>query len=369
LGSPHIKSNSKTQVIAAGNYYELFCAMPIASVQNHKDRRSPRLLELTWQDLLAVSVTTAEALFRHLNIDRRQTKAVIRRYPMRINPYYLSLIGNRGGPLWRQAVPDIREIQNDPFSEDPQQEAGHSPVPHLVHRYPDRALFIVSNRCALHCRHCFRKRLVGKPGIVSPETIDQGLDYIRSTPAVREVILSGGDPLLLEDHQLDDLLQRLRDIRHVEVLRIHSRVPYTLPQRITPALVALLKRFHPLYFNTQFNHPDEITPQATAACALLADAGIPLGCQTVLLKGINDSAETMQNQLRALLKIRVKPYYLHHADPVKGTAHLRTTVACGLAIMQAVRSRVSGMAIPRYVIDLPGGGKIPVLPTGYQGYE
>ncbi len=267
-------------------------------------------------------------------------------------------------------MPDIREIQEDPFSEDPQQETGHSPVPHLVHRYPDRALFIVSNRCALHCRHCFRKRMVGQPGIVTPETRDQGLDYIRSTPALREVILSGGDPLLLEDRQLDELLRSLRAIRHVEIIRIHSRVPCTLPQRITPALAALLKRYHPLYLNTQFNHPDEITPQATAACALLTDAGIPLGCQTVLLKGVNDSVETMQNLLRALLKIRVKPYYLHHADPVKGTAHLRTTVDCGLAIMQTLKSRISGLAIPRYVIDLPGGGgKIPVPPTGVPGSE
>jgi lysine 2,3-aminomutase len=344
--------------------------MAAAINQNRNDRRSSRLQEPGWQELLADSVTTAVALSRHLDIDRRETEAVIRRYPMRINPYYLSLIDKKGGPLWLQAVPDVREIQEDPFSEDPQQENGHSPVPNLVHRYPDRALFIVSNRCALHCRHCFRKRMVGQPGIVTPETRDQGLDYIRSTPAVREVILSGGDPLLLEDRQLDELLRSLRAIRHVEIIRVHSRVPCTLPQRITQALAALLKRYHPLYLNTQFNHPDEITPQATAACALLTDAGIPLGCQTVLLKGVNDSVETMQNLLRALLKIRVKPYYLHHSDPVKGTAHLRTTVDCGLAIMQTLKSQISGLAIPRYVIDLPGGGgKIPVPPTGVPGSE
>ncbi len=340
--------------------------MTISSMQNRIARRSRRRHEPAWQDLMAESVTSVEALSRHLDIDRRETEAVIRRYPMRINPYYLSLIEKKGGPLWLQAVPDIREIQKDPFSDDPQQESVHSPVPNLVHRYPDRALFIVSNRCALHCRHCFRKRMVGLSDIVTPATRDQGLDYIRNTLAVREVILSGGDPLLLEDRQLDDILKRLRAIRHVEIIRIHSRVPCTLPQRITPALAALLKRFHPLYLNTQFNHPAEITPQATAACTLLADAGIPLGCQTVLLKGVNDTPDTMQRLLQTLLKIRVKPYYLHHADPVKGTAHLRTTVACGLAIMQAVRSQVSGMAIPQYVIDLPGGGgKIQVPPTGY----
>ena len=340
--------------------------MTISSMHNRIARRSSRRHEPAWQELLAESVTSVEALYRHLDIDRRETEAVTQRYPMRINPYYLSLIGKKGGPLWLQAVPDIREIQKDPFCDDPQQEFVHSPVPNLVHRYPDRALLIVSNRCALHCRHCFRKRMVGQPGIVTPASRDQGLDYIRNTPAVREVILSGGDPLLLEDHQLDDILKRLRAIRHVEIIRIHSRVPCTLPQRITPALVALLKRFHPLYLNTQFNHPAEITPQATAACTLLADAGIPLGCQTVLLKGVNDTSDTMRRLLQTLLKIRVKPYYLHHADPVKGSAHLRTTVACGLAIMQAVRSQVSGTAIPQYVIDLPGGGgKIPVPPTGY----
>ncbi len=330
---------------------------------------SRRLQGLSWQTLMNDCVTTAEALSRHLDIDRRDTKAVIRRYPLKINPYYLSLIDRNGGALWRQAVPNIREILPDPFSADPQQEVGDSPVPNLTHRYPDRVLFIVSNRCALHCRHCFRKRMVGQPGVVTPATRDQGLDYIRNTPAVREVILSGGDPLLLEDQQLDDLLRRLRDIRHVEIIRIHSRVPCALPQRITPALAALLKRFHPLYLNTQFNHPDEITPQAKAASTLLAGAGIPLGCQTVLLKGVNDSAETMKSLLQGLLKIRVKPYYLHHADPVKGTAHLRTTVDCGLAIMQAVKTQVSGLAVPQYVIDLPGGGgKIPVPPTGCPGY-
>ena len=289
---------------------------------------------------------------------------------MRINPYYLSLICGKGDPLWIQAVPDIREVEIDSFSSDPQHEHRWSPVPNLVHRYPNRALIIVSNQCALHCRHCFRKRLVGRPGIVTPEIIKDGIDYIQNTPTINEVILSGGDPLLLEDHQLEVLLNRIRAIRHVEVIRIHSRVPCTLPQRITPDLVAVLKKYHPLYFNTQFNHPDEMTPQATAACTLLLDAGIPMGCQSVLLKGVNDSPETMQNLWQALLKIRVKPYYLHHADPVKGTTHLRTTIACGLSIMQTVRSQISGMGIPQYVVDLPeGGGKIPVPPAGISGYK
>ena len=344
--------------------------METVSLQNRIDHYPNLLQDIRWQELLAADVTSVGALSQYLDIDHQETTAVVQRYPMRVNPYYLSLISKKGDPLWIQAVPDIREVETDSFSSDPQHEHRWSPVPNLVHRYPNRALFIVSNQCALHCRHCFRKRLVGRPGIVTPETIEDGIDYIHKTPAINEVILSGGDPLLLEDHQLEVLLSRIRAIRHVEVIRIHSRVPCTLPQRITPDLVAVLKQYHPLYLNTQFNHPDELTPQATAACTLLVDAGIPTGCQSVLLKGVNDSPETMQNLWLALLKIRVKPYYLHHADPVKGTAHLRTPIACGLSIMRTVRSQLSGMAIPQYVIDLPGGGgKIPIPPSGIPGYK
>ena len=344
--------------------------MTVAATLKKTNSYAHRHLEPSWKELLAQSVTSVGSLSKYLAIDHRKTRTVTRRYPMRINPYYLSLISGEGDPLWIQAVPDIREVETDPFSSDPQHESRWSPVPNLIHRYPNRALIIVSNQCALHCRHCFRKRLVCRPGTVTPETIEDGIAYIHETPAVNEVILSGGDPLMLEDDQLDVLLHRIRSIRHVGVIRIHSRVPCTLPQRITPDLVAILKKYHPLYLNTQFNHPAEITPQATAACTHLVDVGIPMGCQSVLLKGVNDSPETMQNLWQALLKIRVKPYYLHHADPVKGTAHLRTSIACGLSIMQNIRSKVSGMAIPQYVIDLPGGrGKIPVPPTGIPGYK
>jgi lysine 2,3-aminomutase len=344
--------------------------MTVAATLKKTNGYAHRQLEYGWMELLSQSVTSAEALSQHFDIDCREARAVIQRYPMRINPYYLSLISRKGDPLWIQALPDVREVETDSFSSDPQREHRWSPVPNLIHRYPNRALFIVSNQCALHCRHCFRKRLVGRPGIVTPERIKNGIDYIHETPAINEVILSGGDPLLLEDHQLEVLVSRIRAIRHVEVIRIHSRAPCTLPQRITPDLVAVLKKFHPLYLNTQFNHPNEITSQAKTACTRLVNAGIPMGCQSVLLKGVNDSPEIMRNLWQALLIIRVKPYYLHHADPVKGTDHLRTTIACGLAIMQTIRSQISGMAMPQYVIDLPeGGGKIPVPPNGITGYE
>ncbi len=285
---------------------------------------------------------------------------------MRINPYYLSLIREKGDPVWRQAVPDPAELSDLSGMDDPLSEEPQSPVPNLTHRYPETALFLVSNRCAMYCRHCMRKRKVG-PGAsgfsVTDETVAAGIEYIENNPVVRDVILSGGDPLLRDDEFLGGLLERLRAIPHVEMVRIHSRVPATLPQRITPELVGILKKYHPLYLNTHFNHPVEITPEAARACALLADAGIPLGCQTVLLKGVNDDEETMGALMRKLGSIRVKPYYLHHPDLVRGTGHFRTPVKKGLSIMAFLRGRVGGMCVPQYMIDLPGGGgKIPLLP-------
>jgi lysine 2,3-aminomutase len=236
-------------------------------------------------------------------------------------------------------------------------------VPGLTHRYPDKVLFLVSNHCAMYCRHCMRKRKVGRPGVVTATTIDQGIGYIASNPAIKDVLLSGGDPLMLENEAIESLLSRLRRIKHLDIIRIHTRMPCTLPQRITPDLVNILKRFHPLYINTQFNHPAEITPLATSACALLANAGIPLGCQSVLLKGVNDDPAVMQQLMRMLLKIRVKPYYIHHGDPIKGTGHFRTAIETGIRIMESLRGRISGMGVPHYMIDLPGGGgEVPLLP-------
>lgn len=283
---------------------------------------------------------------------------------MRINPYFFALIKEAGDPIGRQVIPDPAELLNSGLEEaDPLAEQDQSPVPRLVHRYPNRVLFLVSNQCAIHCRHCMRKRAVGIPDAITPEEIEQGIDYIRSTPAVREVLLSGGDPLILPDKRLEEILLHVRQIGHVEVIRIHTRVPGALPGRVTRRLARMLRRFHPLYVNIQFNHPDELTPEAVAACARLADAGIPLGSQTVLLKGVNDRAEVMIELMRQLLASRVRPYYLHHPDPVRGTAHFRVPVEKGLEIMEKLRGNISGMGVPYYMIDLPGGGgKIPLLP-------
>ncbi len=317
-----------------------------------------------WQEILASGIDTAEELARCLPVDVESIRRVIRRYPMRINPYYLGLIRAGGDPFWKQAVPDLEELECDGLETDPLSENLQSPVPNLIHRYPDRVVFIVSDRCAVYCRHCMRKRYIGQPGTaVTGETIEGGVDYIRSHSEIRDVILSGGDPLLLPDSRLENLLRRLRRIAHVEIIRIHSRVPCTLPMRITRRLADTLRRHHPIYVNTQFNHPDEITPQAAEACSRLADAGIPLGCQTVLLKGVNDDKASMKRLMRQLLAIRVKPYYIHHADPVAGTGHLRTSIRTGLEIMRALRGPLSGPAVPYYMVDLPGGGgKIPLLP-------
>ena len=316
-----------------------------------------------WHDILSSSITTAEELAQYLPVKKKDVREVTQRYPMRINPYYLSLIKDVDDPVWKQAVPDLVEIKLNSGMEDPLAEEAQSPVPNLIHRYPDRVLFMVSDQCAMYCRHCMRKRRVGNQFKVNDDTIKDGIDYIRSNKSVRDVLVSGGDPLLLENDKLDKILLRLRSIAHVEIIRIHSRVPCTLPQRITRELVGILKKYLPLYINIQFNLYNEITSEAAKACSILADAGIPLGCQTVLLKGVNNSAIAMKKLMQDLLKIRVKPYYIHHADFVKGTCHFRTSIKDGLQIMDELYGYTSGLAVPHYMIDLPGGGgKVPLLP-------
>jgi lysine 2,3-aminomutase len=317
-----------------------------------------------WQQSLVNSFTSPAELAARFGIDPAPLEAVVDRYPMRITPHYLGLIREAGDPIWRQCVPDPVELLDEGACEDPLHEENLSPVPGIVHRYPDRVLFLVSGECAVYCRFCTRKRKVGCSAMASgPAHLSAGLDYIAGRPEIRDVLLSGGDPLLLPDVALERVLERLRAIPHVEMVRIGSRVPVTLPERITGSLCALLGRHHPLYLNTHFNHPRELTPEAARACARLADAGIPLANQTVLLRGVNDDPETMTDLVRGLLKIRVRPYYLHHMDLAKGTGHFRTRVEEGIAIMRALRGPVSGMAIPCYVIDTPGGrGKVPILP-------
>jgi lysine 2,3-aminomutase len=318
----------------------------------------------TWQEELQQAIQNSQELAQILGCDPRQLDAVAARYPFRIPPYYLKLIQKVGSPLWRQAVPDIQELTDPVGLDDPLDEEARSPVPNVVHKYPDRALFLVSNQCAMYCRFCTRKRKVGQERMrITEETLAAGLAYLRQTPSIREVLLSGGDPLLLSDQRLEDILQRLRAIKSLEFIRIGTRVPCTLPMRITQELVAMLRRYHPLYINTHFNHPAEVSPEAARACTLLADAGIPLGCQTVLLRGVNDRPEIMAELFYALLRIRVKPYYLMQADLTKGTAHFRTDIRTGLNLMRQLIGRISGMAIPSYILDAPGGhGKIPLTP-------
>jgi len=317
-----------------------------------------------WQIILQNSITTLDALHEQLDCDSNALVKVIANFPMRINPYFLNLIQSPGDPIWRQAVPDRAEIRDTIGDADPLDEENLSPVPNLVHKYPDRVLFLVSSKCAMYCRFCTRKRKVGTDQmIISPRTLYAGYQYLRSNPQIREVLISGGDPLVLPDEELADILGNLRSIPSIEVIRIGTRVPSVLPMRITPKLVSLLKGHHPLYINTHFNHPNEITPESSMACTMLADAGIPIGCQTVLLKGINDDAKTLKRLFLGLLRIRVKPYYLFQADLTCGTNHFRTPTETGIAIMRQLYGHISGMAIPTYALDGPGGkGKIPLTP-------
>lgn len=322
----------------------------------------------SWRDILHGSITSPDALVRYLPVDFRTISEVAACYPFRINPYYLSLIQTHKDAIWRQAVPDVAEIEDSSGARDPLAEETLSPVPNLIHRYPDRVVLLVSSQCAMYCRFCMRKRRVGQPeAFPAEETVESAVGYIRKQLRVREVILSGGDPFLLETDRIGAILIELRKIPHVEIIRIHSRTPCTLPQRITPRLVEMLKKYQPLYVNTHFNHPVEITPVAAAACARLADAGIAIGNQTVLLKEVNDDPEIMTALFQKLLRIRVRPYYLHHPDLVRGTGHFRPSIEKGLEIMAGIQGHTSGLCLPHYVIDVPGGGgKVPLLPRYIQ---
>ncbi len=317
-----------------------------------------------WQKTLGAAIDSPEELAARFNLDPGTLCKVTERYPMRITPHYLGLVREVGDPIWRQCVPDPRELEDDGQLDDPLDEGSLSPVPGLIHRYPDRVVWLVSSTCAVYCRFCMRKRSVGCSGSALPcYALENSLTYISENRQIRDVILSGGDPLLLPDDILHDILAGLRRIPHVEIIRIGTRVPVTLPERVTPRLCRMLKGHHPLYVNTHFNHPREITPESAIACNRLADAGIPLGNQTVLLDGVNDDPVVIKQLMQLLLAIRVKPYYIHQMDLVRGTGHFRTKVAKGIEIMERLRGHTSGMAIPYYVIDLPGGkGKVPVLP-------
>jgi len=318
---------------------------------------------ITWQEQAAAAVVDADRLAAVLPIDHDAVARVARVYPLRISSHFLSLIKSPGDPLWRQVVPDPAELADPGGLADPLAEAAHSPAPGLIHRYPDRVVWLVAGRCATHCRFCFRKARLGKAEDLTDTQIEQGLDHIRRTPAIWEVILSGGDPLMLSDRRLEDILTALDGIAHVAVRRIHTRVPVTLPQRITPALTALLARFQPLYLMIHCNHPAELTAASTAAIDSLADAGLPLGSQTVVLRGINDDPAVMAELFKTLVQRRVRPYDLHLADPAAGTAHFRTGPQTAVALAKALRGHVSGLCQPHLLVDLPaGGGKVPLAP-------
>lgn len=317
-----------------------------------------------WQTSLADSITDPDELAGYFPCDRSELREVVKKYPMRISHHYLSLIHEPGDPIWLQCVADARELIDDGLCPDPLNEEALSPVPRLIHRYPDRVLIIAASRCAVYCRFCMRKRKVGcQDGADGREGLEDAFGYIAEHSEIRDVILSGGDPLLLCDDELEDILRSIRRIPHVEIVRLGTRVPVTLPERITSRLCRMLKRYHPLYVNTHFNHPLEVTLESAEACGKLADAGIQLGNQTVLLKGVNNNPDTMKRLMQKLLTIRVRPYYLHQMDLVRGTGHFRTDVRQGIAIMEGLRGHTSGLATPYYVIDIPGGkGKIPLLP-------
>ena len=317
-----------------------------------------------WQSFLLESIIRPEQILNRFKINVESLKVVVSKYPMRVSKYYFDLIEEVDDPIWKQCIPSPLELQDPNGYEDPLNEEGDSPVPGLVHRYPDRVLMCVSNICPTYCRFCTRKRKVGKPTVnLSYDVILKQIQYIERNRAVRDVILSGGDPLLLTDEKIDFLLQKLRAIPHLEIIRIGSRVPCTLPQRVTPKLCDTLKKYHPLYVNVHFNHPREITEESERACGLLADAGIPLGNQSVLLRGVNDDPDVMMSLVQKLIKIRVRPYYLFQMDLVKGAYHFRTRVEKGLEIIESLVGHTTGLAVPRYVIDAPGGGgKIPLQP-------
>jgi lysine 2,3-aminomutase len=331
-----------------------------------------------WRWQLRNRITSLEQVEKMLSLSEDERVAILGPQggmPLSITPYYASLLDpkEKDQPLRRCVLPVCGEFSlSQGESEDPLSEDSHSPVPGIVHRYPDRVLFLVTNFCSVYCRYCTRSRMMRENTLYrfTRKRWEAAIEYIASTPAIRDVLLSGGDPLTMSDSEIGWLLTRLRRIPHVEFLRIGTKVPVVLPQRITPTLARLFKQFHPLWMSIHFTHPQEITPEVSLACERLANAGIPLGSQTVLLKGINDNVETMKQLVHRLLKIRVRPYYLYQCDPIPGSQHFRTPVQKGLEIIQGLRGHTTGYGVPHYVIDAPGGGgKIPLVPDYVVGYE
>ena len=317
-----------------------------------------------WQEMIRESVHTVDQLVERFKIERNIAEDLDEFFQARINPYYLSLIRYPGDPIWLQCVPDKVELEDVDALEDPLMEEAMSPVPNITHRYPDRALFLVTSQCGIYCRFCTRKRKVGDYEKISMKGLETAFNYLEEHTEIRDVILSGGDPLMLTDAMLEKILQRLRQIKHIEIIRLGTRMPVVLPQRITAKLCNMIKKYHPVYVNTHFNHPWEVTAESSKACEMLADAGVPVGNQMVIMKGVNDDPEVVKELMQKLLKIRVRPYYMYMADETKGANHFRTSIETGLKIAEALRGHTSGLANPHFVIDAPGGGgKIPLLPS------
>ena len=344
------------------------------SAESRRHSLFPNVTDEQWNDWhwqVSNRISSVDELVKYLPLSEEAeagARKAMENFRMAITPYYLSLIDpeDEMDPIRLQSVPQGYESERSlADQEDPLAEDVDSPVPGLTHRYPDRVLFLITDMCSMYCRHCTRRRMAGqKDGARSLEDIDACIDYIRKTPIIRDVLLSGGDALLMGDERLEYILKALREIDHVEVIRIGSRVPVVLPQRITPELCDILKKYHPVWLNTHFNHPNEITPESQKACQLLADAGVPLGNQSVLLRGVNDCVHVMRKLVNGLTYIRVRPYYIYQCDLSLGITHFRTSVSKGIEIIEGLRGHTSGYCVPTFVVDAPGGGgKIPVMPN------
>ena len=334
----------------------------------------PNVTDAEWNDWkwqVRNRIETLEQLKKYVKLTPEEEEGVaksLKTLRMAITPYYLSLINpdDPNDPVRKQAIPTAAELhQSAADLLDPLHEDEDSPVPGLTHRYPDRVLFLITDMCSMYCRHCTRRRFAGQHDCQSPsERIQAAIDYVARTPQVRDVLLSGGDALMVDDAMLESIIQRLRAIPHVEIIRIGSRTPVVCPQRITDSLCEMLKKYHPIWLNTHFNHPNEVTEESAAACARLANAGVPLGNQSVLLRGINDNVDIMKKLVHKLVMMRVRPYYIYQCDLSMGLEHFRTPVSKGIEIIEGLRGHTSGYAVPTFVVDAPGGGgKIPVMPN------
>ena len=334
----------------------------------------PNVTDAEWNDWkwqVRNRIETLEQLKQYVSLTPEEEEGVaksLKTLRMAITPYYLSLINpdDPNDPVRKQAIPTAAELhQSAADLLDPLHEDEDSPVPGLTHRYPDRILFLITDMCSMYCRHCTRRRFAGQHDCQSPsERIQAAIDYVARTPQVRDVLLSGGDALMVDDAMLESIIKRLRAIPHVEIIRIGSRTPVVCPQRITDSLCEMLKKYHPIWLNTHFNHPNEVTEESAAACARLANAGVPLGNQSVLLRGINDNVDIMKKLVHKLVMMRVRPYYIYQCDLSMGLEHFRTPVSKGIEIIEGLRGHTSGYAVPTFVVDAPGGGgKIPVMPN------